>query len=365
MYVASLNLDLFFKKVFSNKRIAKKFLQDLLGITITEIKLLSVENKLTDDAITVKFDFRCKIHGEYIVIEMQQKYKVDVVKRFYLYHTVSTALQLETLKPVEVLKPNGETYIEKNYSGLKPVYTIIWMVDDMLGFDDDYIAYTTLPEAANSFIADNDLWQQPLENILAERKKTLKILENDTKGLDFFTKNRLIYVFQKNIIKNNKIKLPYFKWFDLANKSRNFNNKEEDFAHLKEDKDMEEVIKRIRKDKLSTEEFNYVSDIHSWDIYVVRLEQEHKKKMERQKKRLEKINFEIEQKKQIAEQEKQKAEQEKQKAEQEKQKAEQEKQKLVKLLLVQGVTIEAIADTLELTIEQTKDLVESVQNNKL
>ncbi len=163
---------------------------------------------------------------------------------------------------------------------------------------------------------------------------------------------------QKNIVKNNRITLPYFKWFDFANKSRNYNNKEEDFLQLKEDKDMEEVINRLRKDKLTSEEFNYVSDIHSYDIYVVRLEEEHKKRMARQKKRLEKINFEIEQKKQIAEQEKQIAEQEKLKAEQ-------EKLKLVKMLLVQGVTIEAIADTLELTIEQTKELVDSVQNNKL
>ena len=170
---------------------------------------------------------------------------------------------------------------------------------------------------------------------------------------------------QKNIVKNNRITLPYFKWFDFANKSRNYNNKEEDFLQLKEDKDMEEVINRLRKDKLTSEEFNYVSDIHSYDIYVVRLEEEHKKRMARQKKRLEKINFEIEQKKQIAEQEKQIAEQEKQIAEQEKLKAEQEKLKLVKMLLVQGVTIEAIADTLELTIEQTKELVDSVQNNKL
>lgn len=60
MYVASLNLDLFFKKVFSNKKVAKKFLEDLLNVKITEIKFLSVENKLTDASIVVKFDFAAK-----------------------------------------------------------------------------------------------------------------------------------------------------------------------------------------------------------------------------------------------------------------------------------------------------------------
>ncbi len=384
MFVASLNLDLFFKKVFSNKRVAKIFLEDLLGVTITEIKLLSVENKMTDAAVTVKFDFRCKIHGQYVVIEMQQKYKVDVVKRFYLYQAVSTALQLETLKPSTITKPNGETYTEKNYSGLEPVITLIWMVDDMLGFDDDFIAYTTLPEAAKDFIMNANLWEQPLEAILAERKKAIAILENKTKGLDFFTKNRMIYIFQKNIVKNKRVDLAYFKWFDVANISRNPNNKEEDFSKYKDDKDMAEVINRIRKDKLPPDEFKYVSDLYMYDIHMARMEEDFKEKMARreayQKKRLSKL---VEQQLKAVEQlkqEKQKIEQEKQKAEQEKQKAEQEKQiavaqekqkadvsqirllKSIKMLLLQGETIASIAEFLDISIEETTELVQHIQN---
>ena len=373
MFVAPLNLDLFFKKVFSNKRIAKKFLEDLLGITITEIKLLSVDNKMTDEAVTVKFDFRCKINGHYVVIEMQQKYKIDVVKRFYLYHALSTALQLETLKPMKVEKRNGETYMEKNYSGVVPVITIIWMVDDRLGFEDDYVAFTTLPEVAKDFISNEALWEQPLELILEERKKALKILGNTTKGLDFFTQNRLIYIFQKNIVKNPNSTLPYFKWFDFANISRNPDNKEEDFLKFKDDKDMAEVINRLRKDKLTAEEFKYVSDIQSYDIYLIRKDEDHKKSLARQKKRLEKVAFEYqlklieqaEQEKQKAEQEKQKAEQEKQKAEQEKQKAEQFKIKLAKMLLLQGETTLKISEVLEISIEDTEKLIEKIQNKEV
>ena len=255
----------------------------MLGVKITDFKRLSVENKLTDAAVTVKFDFRCKIHGQYVVIEMQQKYKIDVVKRFYLYQAVDTALQLETLKPSVVIKPNGETYTEKNYSGLEPVITLIWMVDDMLGFEDDYIAYTTLPESAGDFILDADLWAQPLENILEKRDKIVSILENKTKGLDFFTKNRMIYIFQKNIIKNQRINLPYFKWFDVANMSRNPNNKEEDFSKYKDDKEMTEVLSRIRKDKLPQDEFKYVSDLYMYDIHMARMEEDHQAKMARQR----------------------------------------------------------------------------------
>lgn len=55
MFVASLNLDVFFKKVFSNKKIAKNFLQDFFNVKITEIKLLATDHKVTDDATLVRF----------------------------------------------------------------------------------------------------------------------------------------------------------------------------------------------------------------------------------------------------------------------------------------------------------------------
>jgi Icc-related predicted phosphoesterase len=352
MYVAPLNFDLFFKKVFSNKRVAKKFLEDLLNVTITEIKFLSVENKMTDDSVVVKFDFRCKIHGQYVVIEMQQNYKIDVVKRFYLYQAVSTALQLETLKPDIITKPNGETYTEKNYSGLEPVITLIWMVNDMLGFDEDFIAYTTLPETAKEFISDRNLWEQPLEKILEEREKVIKILENKTKELDFFSKNRMIYVFQKNIVKNKRVDLPYYKWFDIANMSRNPNNTEEDFSNYKNDKDMAEVINRIRKDKLLPEEFKYMSDLFLQENYTEKLRYDYESKMASQKEQAElKI-----------EQAELKIEQAELKAEQEKQKNKFLQLKLAESLLTQGQTIPAIAEALDISIQETTELIEIIQN---
>ena len=82
MYVASLTIDLLFKKVFSDTKIAKKFLEDFLGVPISKIQILNIEYKLSDDAVIVKFDYRCKIDGEYVIIEMQQRYKKDVIKRF-------------------------------------------------------------------------------------------------------------------------------------------------------------------------------------------------------------------------------------------------------------------------------------------
>jgi hypothetical protein len=279
MYLASLNLDLFFKKVFSNKRIAKSFLQDLFGSIITEITILSTEHRISDDAVIVKFDFRCKINGKYVQIEMQQKYKHDVNKRFYLYHCVNTALQLESLAATVVTKPNGETYTEKDYSGIEPVITIVWMVDDSLNFQEDIVAFSTLPEDAKDFITDATLWQQPLEAIEVEREKVLKILNNTTKDLDFFAQNRLIYVFQGNIVRNKK-NSSYFKWFDFAQKSRNRDNVEEDFSQFKKDKIMAEVMNRLKKSKLPIPEFKYVSDMFYFESM---LEQKEKEVQEKEK----------------------------------------------------------------------------------
>ena len=50
MYLAPLNYDRFFKKVFSELRIAKQFLEDFLGVEIEEITEFPVQHKLTDAA---------------------------------------------------------------------------------------------------------------------------------------------------------------------------------------------------------------------------------------------------------------------------------------------------------------------------
>jgi hypothetical protein len=387
MFIAPLNWDIFFKKVFSDKQIAKEFLEAFLSVKITGIKVLFIESKITDNAVTVKFDYRCKINGKYVIIEMQQKYKLDVVKRFYLYHALSTVLQLETLKPVIITKPNGETYTEKNYSGIEPVLTLIWMVDDTLGFKDDFVVFTTLPEAAKDFIKDDALWKQPIEKITEERNNIVKILDNKTKGLDFFSQNKLIYIFQKNIITNGNVNLPYFKYFDFANISKNPNNKEEDFAKFNNVKEMSEIARRLKKDNWTAEEYKYVSDMDSYHLFWSNQYDENNKKWERKyAKREKQLENELFLERQKAEQERQKAaierqtaeqeklealKQERLKAEQERLKAEQEKvkakllqKKLIKMYLQQGDTILLIAEALDLTLEETTELVDEIQNKE-
>ena len=58
MFLAPLNYDRYFKKVFSDIEIAKKFLEDFLDVSIETIAPLSKDYKITDTASGVEFDFR-------------------------------------------------------------------------------------------------------------------------------------------------------------------------------------------------------------------------------------------------------------------------------------------------------------------
>lgn len=72
MYIAPFNYDRFFKKVFSDLRITKRFLEDFLDVEIEQITALPDRHHLTDEAAAVAFDFCCKIEGKFVIIDMQQ-----------------------------------------------------------------------------------------------------------------------------------------------------------------------------------------------------------------------------------------------------------------------------------------------------
>jgi hypothetical protein len=261
MYLAPLNYDRFFKKVFSSKRIAKQFLEDFFDIKIQKIEITNTAYKITDDAVAVVFDYRCKINGQYIIIDMQQWYKTDVIKRFYVYHTLNTAVQLETLLPKVVQVSENKKYTTKDYEGILPVYTLIWMADDDLGFKEDFVTFALSPEQVIDFIRNEALWKEKeLDKILEARKNILTLLDNKTKNLDFLPENKLTLAFQKKIILNNRYS-KYFKWFDIAEKSRNKNNTRKDFALYEKDKILMAVMQRIRKDTLMSKDYSYIKDL--------------------------------------------------------------------------------------------------------
>lgn len=75
----------------------------------------------------------------------------------------------------------------------------------------------------------------------------------------------LIYAFQGNIIANGLI-TEYFKWFNLAHKSRNKNNTKEDFSQFNDDDIMAEESKTFGKE-LAIRYANY--DIGTYEGYLM------------------------------------------------------------------------------------------------
>ncbi len=58
-----------------------------------------------------------------------------------------------------------------------------------------FIAFSMLPESISDFMKNHELWQkEDFITLSQERGKVLAILNNNTKDLDFLSKNRLIYM---------------------------------------------------------------------------------------------------------------------------------------------------------------------------
>jgi len=266
MYLAPLNYDRYFKKVFKDTSIAQRFLEDFFDIKIESIELLTQRHRITDDAVAVEFDFRCKIKGHHIIIDMQQWFKPDIVNRFYVYHAINTALQLEEMPNKNIFINEEITRETKDYTKLQPVITLIWMVDDTLNFTDDFVAYNMSPEIVTDFIRNEKLWlEKDIQKIIAERELAIAQLNNETKNLSFLQKNRLIWAFQKNIVKNEKF-TKYKPWFELAEKTRNKLNTKTDFLQFEQDKIFAKIIRKICKDVLTEKDVEYIENRDKfWD----------------------------------------------------------------------------------------------------
>jgi hypothetical protein len=253
MYLAPLNSDAGFKKVFADPEIAKAFLEALLGVIIEEITLIETDHKVTNAASLVKFDFRCKINGQYVIIEMQQAHKTDVIKRFYIYHCLNTCLQLEKIKDMIVKDAKGDEHRIRNYNELDPVITIIWMVMDTFGFKEDFMEYNTWPKPVIDFIKDDALWGQKKETILAVRETLVKMLDKKQRGVDFMQQNRIIYLFQPNIVENHLNK-PYSIWFEFAEKTRQKENQVADFQPYLDNSIFLQIMERLATVQIEPED---------------------------------------------------------------------------------------------------------------
>ena len=199
-------------------------MEDFFDVEIAELELLPTKHKITDDATAVEFDFRCKIGDNFVIIDMQQWFKTDIVKRFYMYHSMNTVLLLEKMPDKSIdLEENRKREI-KDYDKLIPVITLIWLADDDLNFKDDFVSYIMTGEIVNDFI-------------------------------------------------KNKKYSKYLKWFELAEKTRNRLNEKGWFDEYLKDEIFVEIIKRINTESFEQVEWEYINDYEEFREKGKRFEQ--------------------------------------------------------------------------------------------
>jgi len=207
---------------------------------------------------------------------MQQWYKPDVVQRFYVYHTANTVLQLEDMKTKILPIPNNSNIKEtkkaieiRDFRLIEPVLTIIWMVSDNLGFNKDYVSYKLLPETISEFIKNSTIWNETsVKELLDQRDEILTLIDNTSKDIDFLPKNKLIFIFQNNIVENfekakseNKGKpSKYSRWFDFAQKTLKKDNSKKDFIEYEKDPLFKEIMRRLDQSELTREDLQYITD---------------------------------------------------------------------------------------------------------
>ncbi len=167
--------------------------------------------------------------------------------------------------------------------------------------------------------------------------------------------NKLIYAFQKNIVKNAKY-TKYYEWFEFAERSLKKDNTEADFEKYNNRDVFLEMMHRLKAGTMTNEDADLIVLYNEFIHTVDDLEEA----IKQQKQRAEEAEKQCaETEKQRAETEKQCAETEKQRAETEKQRAETEKQQRLiaaKAMKNDGMPIEQIARYLNLTPDELAQL---------
>ena len=97
--------------------------------------------------------------------------------------------------------------------------------------------------------------------------------------------NKLIYAFQKNIVKNTKHE-KYYEWFEFAERSLKKNNQESDFDKYRKDEVFMEIMRRLQSGNVTNNEFDLIDAYEQLSDTTAELEQE-KQRAEQEKQRAE------------------------------------------------------------------------------
>ncbi len=281
MEILPLTYDRYFKKVFSHTNITKQFLEDFLNIEIASIELYDNKFNVTNSSRELRFDCVGKADEKHFIVEMQQWYKYDVVKRFYLYHCANTLLQLESLPIRKRLVRNRSTgdfmlKKEKDYSTLVPSITILWFVDDSFKMNNDSVSYIVLPESTKNFILNQELWDNK-DKLLDERQKMITLISNKEKEIDFLQENKMIYALQRQILKNDSNK-KYYRWFDFAEKTKNKTNNKTDFIKYEKDDIFSEIMRLLSVKFVQEKELKIAEDYCDYnEEYLKQVDEDYKR----------------------------------------------------------------------------------------
>ena len=97
--------------------------------------------------------------------------------------------------------------------------------------------------------------------------------------------NKLIYAFQKNIVKNTKHE-KYYEWFEFAERSLKKNNQESDFDKYRKDEVFMEIMRRLQSGNVTNNDFDLIDAYEQLSDTTAELEQE-KQRAEQEKQRAE------------------------------------------------------------------------------
>ena len=166
--------------------------------------------------------------------------------------------------------------------------------------------------------------------------------------------NKLIYAFQKNIVKNAKY-TKYYEWFEFAERSLKKDNTEADFEKYNNRDVFLEMMHRLKAGTMTNEDADLIVLYNEFTHTVDDLEEA----IKQEKQRAEKAQKQLRTEKQRAEEERQRAEEAHKELRTEKQRAETEKQQRLiaaKAMKNDGMPIEQIARYLNLTPDELAQL---------
>ena len=218
--VASLQYGVIFKKAFSQPRVFKAFVEDILGIEV-DIDKIETEKSFSPiiGSVDTRFDLYAVDKKNRLIIDIQHKRYSDHYDRFLHYHMVAL---------IEQVKSSG------NYKPNMNVYTIVVL---------------TSGDKHKKDVLVNDFRPQDLDGNYVEE-----------------TAHKLIYLCPKYV--NNETEEPYKKWLELIDDSLDGEMEEDNYI---DNEVAEDIIGAIRDEEIDPKiafkmkeeysEVEYIKDI--------------------------------------------------------------------------------------------------------